>query len=250
MNQQERMDEIMKILKKNNYVTVEYIIKKLEYSPTTVRRDLALLEKQGEIKRTYGGAELVNKGKIPFTFRRHFMKKEKRSIAAEAEKLIKDGDTVFLDPSTTTSYLVDYIINKKNVTVVTPHIGNGLFLFEHGVRTYITAGWISKGDSSGALIGQSLNYFNIDIGFIDSTGISKDGYMNSRYDSVPEIIRAIRRNCREIVVLTTGPKFSFEAQNKCISLSEVDYVISDINVDEKIKYKCPNTKFICVEKEV
>ena len=48
MYQQERMDEIMRILKKNHYVTVDYLVKEIKYSPASIRRDLTLLEKQGD----------------------------------------------------------------------------------------------------------------------------------------------------------------------------------------------------------
>ena len=49
MYQQERMDEIMKILQKNHYVTVDYLVKEIKYSPASIRRDLTLLEKQGKV---------------------------------------------------------------------------------------------------------------------------------------------------------------------------------------------------------
>ena len=55
MYQQERMDQIMKILKENHYVTVDYLVKEIRYSPASIRRDLTLLEKQGLVTRSYGG---------------------------------------------------------------------------------------------------------------------------------------------------------------------------------------------------
>jgi len=94
MYQQERMDQIMKILKENHYVTVEYLVEKIRYSPASIRRDLTLLEKQGLVKRSYGGVTLGDANISPYRFRQHSMKVAKNAIAKRAADLVKDGDTV------------------------------------------------------------------------------------------------------------------------------------------------------------
>ena len=97
MYQQERMDEIMKILKKNHYVTVDYLVKEIKYSPASIRRDLTLLEKQGLITRSYGGVTYKDANISPFRFRQHSMKTVKNAIAKKAASLVKNGDVVFID---------------------------------------------------------------------------------------------------------------------------------------------------------
>ena len=89
MYQQERMDEIMKILKKNHYVTVDYLVKEIRYSPASIRRDLTLLEKQGLVVRSYGGVTLGDANISPFRFRQHSMKLAKNAIAKKAAALVK-----------------------------------------------------------------------------------------------------------------------------------------------------------------
>ena len=74
MYQQERMNEILRILKSTHYATVDYLVERIRYSPASIRRDLTLLEKQGLIKRTYGGAEVNQENATPFKFRQHSMK--------------------------------------------------------------------------------------------------------------------------------------------------------------------------------
>ena len=97
MYQSERMDEIMKILNKYHYVTVDYLVEKIRYSPASIRRDLTLLEKQGLVKRSYGGVEIKSEDAAPFVFRQHSMKTAKNRIGEQAAKLVNDGDTVFID---------------------------------------------------------------------------------------------------------------------------------------------------------
>ena len=116
MYQQERMDEIIKILKENHYVTVDYLVEKIRYSPASIRRDLTLLEKQGMVIRSYGGVSLGNANTSPFRFRQHSMKLAKNAIAKKAAALVKENDTVFVDGSSTTQYMGRYLLEKKNIT--------------------------------------------------------------------------------------------------------------------------------------
>ena len=83
---------------------------------------------------------------------------------------------------------------------------------------------------------------------MDATAISKDGYLKSRYKNVPDIIRSIRRNCKKLVIMTVSDKFECKADFKSISLGDADYVICDKEIDESIRKRCKNTKFICTEK--
>ena len=84
MYQQERLDKILKILKNIHYSTVDYLVEQIHYSPASIRRDLSLLEKQGLVKRSYGGVEIIEENVAPFKFRQHSMKSEKNKIAASA----------------------------------------------------------------------------------------------------------------------------------------------------------------------
>ena len=102
MYQKERMDEIYDILKKNGYVTVKYLVQQLGYSNATVNRDLNVMENQKRIRRSYGGVELSEAKSVPLIFRYHKMKSIKNKMGKAAADLIADGDTVFIDGSTTT----------------------------------------------------------------------------------------------------------------------------------------------------
>ena len=140
MYQQERMDEIMKILKKNHYVTVDYLVKEIKYSPASIRRDLTLLQKQGLITRSYGGVTYKDANISPFRFRQHSMKTAKNAIAKKAASLVKNGDVVFLDASSTTQYMCRFLTEKKGITVLTCNMLLADFLSEHGINTYCTGG--------------------------------------------------------------------------------------------------------------
>lgn len=139
MYQRERLNNIIEILRQNNYVTVKYLVKALSYSTATINRDLVLLEAKGIITRTYGGVELNKSNHIPPELRYHKMHKEKNRIAREAAKHINNGDTIFIDGSTTCQCMSEYIVGKKDITVITNNISLVSFLALHSVKTICLA---------------------------------------------------------------------------------------------------------------
>ena len=87
MYQRERENEILKILKKEGYVTVKYLVERLHYSNASINRDLNSLANQRLIRRTYGGVELIAQrghGALPFRYHRgHAVKRKMAQAAAE-----------------------------------------------------------------------------------------------------------------------------------------------------------------------
>ena len=63
MYRTERIDEILKILRKNSYVNVKYLCDEIGYSKATINRDLNYMENQKMIVRSYGGVELTKRQK-------------------------------------------------------------------------------------------------------------------------------------------------------------------------------------------
>ena len=247
MYQQERMDEIMKILKKNHYVTVDYLVKEIKYSPASIRRDLTLLQQQGLITRSYGGVTYKDANISPFRFRQHSMKTVKNAIAKRAASLIKNGDVVFLDGSSTTQYMGRFLIEKKGITVVTCNMLLADFLSEHGISTYCTGGKVVEypGILGGSLMLESLTKFNIDISFISSTAFNSKGQILSLSETGVLNHQTFRKYSNKLVYLCGSDKFNTEAKFVGLTLADIDYFISDKNLPEHLKKNFETTTFIC-----
>ena len=142
MYQSERLEKILKILEENGYTTVKYLTDELHYSNATVNRDLALLEAKKLVKRSYGGVELEEKKGVPLVFRYHKMKSSKMKIARTAAELIEDGDTVFIDATTTTQYMGHFLADKKDITVITNNMALATYLADVGKSVICLGGEI------------------------------------------------------------------------------------------------------------
>lgn len=247
MYQQERLNEILKILKSVHYSTVDYLVEQIHYSPASIRRDLALLEKQGLVKRSYGGVEIMEDNATPFEFRKHNMKSAKNDIAAEAVKLINDGDVVFLDASTTTQYMGHFLAAKKGICVITNNMMLASYLKENGIEVYCTGGELVElpGTLTGSVAVSTFSSFHADIMFFSTDTIDNNGVINVRPEGHCLLNKAMLENSDTHVYLCGSNKIGKNSRHVQCDLSVIDYFISDGCLSEKTIKKFPNTEFIC-----
>ena len=59
MVQKDRLSDIIKLVRAEHKVAVSDLAKRYKVTTETIRRDLELLEKEGIVARTYGGAIAV-----------------------------------------------------------------------------------------------------------------------------------------------------------------------------------------------
>ena len=177
MFQEERLDRILAILKNTQYTTVQHLVEEIRYSPASIRRDLALLEKRGLVTRSYGGVTLNAENDTPFVFRQHSMRVEKNRIARSAAALVKNGDTIFLDGSSTVQYMATYLLEKKGITVITNNLMLGSFLAENGIEVYCAGGKITElpGTTSGSVTAKAFAAFHADILFFATDAMDDKG---------------------------------------------------------------------------
>ena len=249
MYQQERMDEIMRILKKYHYVTVDYLVKEICYSPASIRRDLTILEKQGMVTRSYGGVTLRDANISPFRFRQHSMKLAKNAMAKKAADLVHERDVVFIDGSSSTQPIGHFLTDKKDITVITSNMVLANYLCENGITTYCTGGKVVDypGILGGQLMLDTLAKFNVDIAFFSTTAFSTDGRVLTRGEGSAQAHRAFREHAKSLVYLCGSDKFDTPGQFVSMTLENVDYFISDGQVPEQTKNKYSNTQFICAK---
>ncbi len=117
MSFDQRKLSILKILNLQKTVSAVELMKSLNASAATIRRDLTDLEKEGHIARTHGGAMLPElKMELPVTTyqgQKHKNTFEKNYIAKIASNMLENGDTVFLGSGTTVETICQYILDLE-----------------------------------------------------------------------------------------------------------------------------------------
>ncbi|CAM3554878.1 DeoR/GlpR family DNA-binding transcription regulator [Kibdelosporangium persicum] len=137
-------------------------------SPSTIRRDLTALERDGHVVRTYGGA--VERGVREKDARNSA---EKEEIARNAAAVIEDGEIVVLDAGTTTGRLAAHLTHRR-LTVVTNGLTAILALAESPtVELIILGGRLRQPNAAiiGATVSEQLRHIGADRVFLGTDGL-------------------------------------------------------------------------------
>ena len=224
--------QLLEVLQKHQYLKIEDIAKKISVSTSTVRRHLNVLQQKGLIMRTHGGAKLIDDNAFlpSFTYRIHQNSFAKKKIALAAIKLIKNGDLIFLDGTTSAFFIAEYLSEFENIHVVTNGIDTLSLLSKNNVFAYSTGGFVQEENRS-VLVGRHaenmINNFHADIAFFSAQSVSSDGQIYDCFEEENFIRKAMLRNAKVKVLLCDSTKFSKTSPYHLCALSDIDYVISD-----------------------
>lgn len=120
MYEYDRHREIINILSETKSASVHSLAQKLYVSEATVRRDLTELEKQGQVRRVFGGVILLENDHITTAFHgRSTREAELDKIAQRAVEYIHNGDVLMMDASSSASAILRYLKRFKGLTLIT-----------------------------------------------------------------------------------------------------------------------------------
>lgn len=250
----ERKEEILDILNKNKSATVEELAQELFVSSATIRRDLRAMEKQGLIKRSHGGAMPFKSSaeESAFAIREQENTQAKKTIANLAVKLIKNGDSVFMDSSTTVGLTIPLLNNLNYLSVTTIGLRNALLLSQtNNVKIYIAGGQIQN--HSNSIIGTDtmdfISRIHADISIMSCSGLDLENGFTDASIEQSKLKQQMRRNSTKLAMLCDSTKFNKIFLCKDFRFDEVDYLITEKMPPQEYIDKLANTrcKIICPE---
>lgn len=230
---EERRFRISELLSRQRTVSASELIDILGVTAATVRRDLADLERKGLLVRSHGGAV----SKSPSTnFQPSYdtlgraNREEKRAIAAVAAKLILDGDTVFLEGSTTVSEIGSRLQHLNRLTVVT---NSPLILCQlqryPGIHAMCTGGDLQRDVFylSGVWAQRSLSEIRVNKAFLGVSGIDPAYGMSTANHAEAIIKKAIVKSAKIRIALADHSKFGKQGFAYVGPVTELTTLITD-----------------------
>lgn len=229
---EERINEIIKILKKEEIVYTKNLAEIFNASESTIRRDLNILEKKELINRVHGGAIIKENNKSKSLDKKVFINKNsKEKIGRYAGNLLKGGESIYLDGGSTTFKMIKYL-KDKNITVVTNgimHIGE---LMKYNIKSYILGGLTKS--STGVVIGsqsmENLSQYSFDYAFLGVDGIDfEKGYTTSDLEEAKLKKKAMKLSTKTYI-LADESKF---AKSNFVKISDIKeaIIITDKDID-------------------
>lgn len=235
----ERRAQIEQMIIKNKSVLVLELAKKFDVTTETIRSDLEKLEKQGVLVRTYGGATLVDSFEpdMEIHARETVNFEGKQRIGKRAAQLIHDGETVFLDASTSSLHLARNIKEKKGLTVITNAEKIVLELADcENIRVICTGGLLHQKNMSytGRIVEATIrsNYYANKV-FFSCRGVTLGRGMMESSEAEAEIKRAMMECSESAVLLCDKNKLGRLGVQVIGGVEKVDCMITDIKLDEE-----------------
>lgn len=235
---QERYQEIIKYLNQHKIIKIERMLDLFDISIETARRDLNHLEKEGIIKKIYGGATLIKKEDVePATSERLARNiSEKTAIGKKCAEYINDGDSVLLEVGTTVLQVAKALKDKKNLSIITNSIHVINELMNTSFDIYIIGGKMRHGEGSisGAVSMFELENFHIEKAVLSAGGVTLEHGI-SDYNIEEVLVRKkVIEQANEVILVADSSKFGRDVLAHINPISSMDTIITDSNLQPEI----------------
>ncbi len=237
----ERQLFIQERIQQAHTVKVEELALELDVSANTIRRDLTVLEQQGILKRTQGGAVFITDsqttGRQSFDVRSIKHLAEKTVIGQYAAGLIKPGSTIILDAGTTTQQVAEHLNGIENIVVTTNSIEVGYTLMSCPNITVILSGGILL-SSSRSLTGLPAETFfshiHADQLFLATCGVSLEKGLTNRNMHEISVKQKMIEVAKEVILLADHEKFGKVALSPFAPLRCLHKIITDEHTPQDV----------------
>lgn len=226
----ERRRLILELLSEHGSVSVAALQERFGISSMTARRDLAALDETGHARRTHGGAILPELASHEDSFQRRVDKNvgAKTRLAKSVAAAIKRNETIFVDSSSSSYYVVREILELRIPVTLLTNSMPVMSLVGSADSTQV--GLIGIGGSfrrlNSSFVGpeavRMIERYFADRMIFSIKGIEPDGFLTDPDPLEAEVKRAMVDRSRSVLLLAQGEKFSERGLNVVVPLRQVD----------------------------
>lgn len=236
MNTLKRRKMIINDLEKEGSVKTAELSERLNVSSMTIRRDLTFLAEEGIVRLTHGGAVLNNGALLEhgMLYKEEKLMEEKRRIGEFCYNFVNEGEAIFIDTGSTTKTIAEFIVNRKNILVVSHSLPvQQILSHSHGVKL-ISAPGVFREKTMGFLGQMTCDFvsgFKFDILFLGVEGVDVEHGV-----SVPDIVdgetkRALVRQAKKVIAVADYSKIGASFFMTIVPLREIDILVTNKEAD-------------------
>jgi len=221
-------------------ISVLELVRYLDVSEMTIRRDLAMLENQGKLVRTHGGAISSQRLAYEFSFKEKDMRnvEAKKHIGTVAAKLIKPDDVVFIDTGTTALAVARALRSHCPRVIITTNLCVASeFVGEKNTRVLVPGGELSphSPDLYGEWTQQTLATVHVDVAFLGCDAIDGDGRFYASDTRGAAVSKLMITRSQQCYVVADSSKFGRRAMCQVGMLANLGGVVTDSGLSDKYR---------------
>ncbi|MDK2620755.1 DeoR/GlpR family DNA-binding transcription regulator [Vibrio vulnificus] len=248
-NTQLRRYSISKLVNEKGEVSVDELAHKFDTSEVTIRKDLASLEKNGQLLRRYGGAIAIPKEVIHEEMSQN-VSDRKLKLAEKAAELIRDHNRIVIDSGSTTGALIQQLNSKRGLVVMTNslHVANALNELESEPTLLMTGGtWDNHSESFQGKVAESvLRSYDFDQLFIGADGVDLTRGTTT-FNELVGLSKVMAEVSREVIVMVESDKVGRKIPNLELAWEMIDILITnnDLLPEHKAEMEANGVRVIC-----
>ena len=233
---EQRENAILEYLREHKEVTVGELCRALYVSEPTMRRDLAALNASGRIIRTHGGAAYRSEPgeNLPLSYREREHSDAKTAIGKKCLSLIRDGDTIMVDSSSSALALVRVLDVTRSIVVVTNSAKAALILAETKVKTFVTGGELAADTYAyvGSYAEEFIRSFNADLCFFSVRRLTPDGRLTDNALAENRVRSAMLAVARRRVLMLDSQKVGDPCLHTLCRIPDIDHIVCERNISD------------------
>ena len=234
----ERRNQILQELQREKRVVVSELSQTFGVSEETIRRDLEKLGEDGFVVKTYGGAVLNedNVVDLPFVIRKNTNVAEKQTIGKLIASMVRDGEHLMLDSSSTAASAARFLKAKSNLTVVTNSVEILIELSETaGFHIISTGGVLKEGTLSltGAQVNRSFSSYNVDTAVFSCKGIDMRAGVTDSNETNAHFKQTMLAAAKRRILAVDSTKFDKTALVRICTCKEITHVVTDVRPSDE-----------------
>ncbi|BDX34193.1 DeoR family transcriptional regulator [Mycobacterium antarcticum] len=229
----ERHAQILRLLATEGRVESSRLATSFDISAESVRKDLALLDGRGLLRRVHGGAipREASRAESHVADRDEHVA-EKTAIARLALRHVPHGASLLLDAGSTTLRLAEMLPADGELVVYTNSWPVGAALHDRGITVQTLGGRIRPATMAavGTLTAQALASINVDVAFLGTNGLSLDRGLTTPDAEEADVKRRMLAAAKQRIFLVDSSKFGCTSLARHAELSDVDVLITDAGI--------------------
>jgi DeoR family fructose operon transcriptional repressor len=233
MTTYDRRQLLVDLLHKQPGMSVPELGAALGVSQGTIRNDLNALEQESLLKRVHGGAILTDEDQFqnrPFQLRYKEHTAAKFAIARAAAALVNNGDSIFLDASSTSYYVARCLSDRQRLRAVTNGIDVARLLAQNLSNTSFLIGGMVNNDSAsvvGLLSEQIVKDLHFQKALVSCSGFSLERGMTEVHLAEAQLKRRVVESAQQVIALIDSSKFGKEDLTPFVRLENITYLYTD-----------------------
>ena len=202
-------------------------------SAITVHRDLEQLSRDGLVVRFHGGARAAVAPHAGAAWDRRLQEapEAKDAIAACARRMVRDGETIFIDAASTTFALAHRLDEEpvEDLTIVTTSPAVALALEPATARVVVAPGEVDlrmRAIADGWTV-DFLRRIKLDTAFVSGAGFDLDHGLTTGRRPLADALSAVRESADRVVALVDASKLGHSAMVTMLPAASLDALVVD-----------------------